>query len=254
LRLAQVNLERAKGLFEKRIVPRSEYDTALAAFDEARAQVANLQAIISKKIIRAPFAGKVGIRRVNLGQTVKPGEELIPLHQSDPIFVEFAVPQTRLASVKIGQTLRLTTDGLDTPVTGRVEAINPVIDEVTRTALVQGILRNPEDRLRAGQFAIVDVILPGEEDVVAIPASAVLAEAYGTSVFIVDESGSQPVVRQQFVQLGARKGDFVQVLKGLEPGDRVVSAGAFKLTNGARVEIHDAMQPEPSLNPNPPNA
>lgn len=254
LRLAQVNLERSKGLLEKRIIPPSDYDAALAAFDEARAHEANLRATIAKKIIRAPFSGKVGIRRVNLGQTIKSGEELIPLHQSDPIYIEFAVPQTRLALIHTGQTLRVVSDGLDQPVAGTVEAINPVIDETTRTARVQGLLHNPEDRLRAGQFALVDVILPGEEAVIAIPSSAVLAQAFGDSVFVVEEGEKGSVVRQQFVQLGERKGDFVQVVKGLSAGDRVVSAGAFKLTNGARVEINDAMQPEPSLQPEVPNA
>ncbi len=255
LRLAQLNLERSKELMAKRIVPQSEFDSTTAAFDEVRAVVANLQAIIAKKIIRAPFAGQVGIRRVNLGQTVRVGEELIPLHQSDPIFVEFAVPQTRLPLLKIGQTLRVTSDGLEFPVEGKIQAINPVIDEVTRTALVQGLLQNPGDRLRAGQFGLVDVILPSDRPVLAIPASSVISEAYGDSVFVVEPNDKgEPFARQQFVQLGQRKGDFVAVDKGLNPGDRVVSAGAFKLTNGARVEIDDSMQPEASTTPDPVNS
>lgn len=255
LRLAQVNLERTKELLDKRIVPRSDFDSAAANFDETRAQVANLEAIIAKKVIRAPFAGRVGIRGVNIGQTVKAGEELIPLHQNDPIYVEFAVPQTRLPAVKVGQELRISSDGLDQPVTGRVEAINPVIDEATRTARVQGILKNPDDKLRAGQFAVVDVILPSDSDVLAIPASAVVAAAYGESVFVVEKNDKGELfARQQFVQLGDRKGDFVAVQKGLKPGERVVSAGAFKLTNGARVEANDAMQPPASTQPTPPNA
>jgi len=255
LRLAQVNLERAKGLLEKRIVPTSEFDAASASFDEARAVVANLQAIINKKVIRAPFSGKVGIRKVNLGQTVRVGEELLPLHQSDPIFVEFAVPQTRLSLVRPGQTLRVTSDGLDAPVSGQVEAINPVIDEATRTAVVQGLLKNPDERLRAGQFALVDVILPQESEIFSIPSSAVISEAFGDSVFVVEKGGNGMLyARQQFVQLGQRKVDFVAVVKGLAPGERVVSAGAFKLSNGAAVEVNDAMQPEASTTPEPKNS
>lgn len=255
LRLAQLNLERAQGLLDKRIVPKSEFDAASAAFDEARASVANLEATIAKKIIRAPFDGTVGIRRVNLGQTVKVDEELIPLHQSDPIYVEFAVPQTRLPAVRVGQSIRVSSDGLAAPVEGRVEAINPVIDEATRTARVQGLLRNPDDILRAGQFALVDVILPAGQEILAIPASAVVSEAFGDSVFVV-EPGTDGTLyaRQQFIQLGQRKGDFVAVLKGLAVGERVVSAGAFKLTNGAKVVPNDAMQPEASTSPEPKNS
>lgn len=255
LRLAQVNLDRSKGLLEKRIVPRSEYDSAAAGFDEARAVVANLQAIINKKIIRAPFSGRVGIRLVNLGQTVRIGEELIPLHQNDPIFVDFAVPQTRLAALSVGQTIRVMSDGLESPVAGRIEAINPVIDETTRTAVVQGLIQNPEDKLRAGQFGMVDVVLPQDRPVLAIPASAVISEAYGDSVYVVEKNDKgEEIARQQFIQLGVRRGDFVAVTKGLNAGDRVVSAGAFKLTNGARVEINDAMQPEASTSPRPQNS
>lgn len=255
LRLAQVNLDRSKELLGKRIVPKSEYDAAAADFDESTAKVANLQAIIAKKIIRAPFSGRAGIRKVNLGQTVKADEELIPLHQSDPIYVEFAVPQTRLPAVKVGQDLRILSDGLDRPAAGKVEAINPVIDEATRTARVQGLLKNPDDKLRAGQFALVDVILPTDSEVLSIPSSAVVSAAFGDSVFVVEKNDKgELVARQQFVQLGERKGDFVAVAKGLKSGERVVSAGAFKLTNGARVEVNDAMQPPASTEPNPPNA
>jgi len=253
LRLAKVNLERTQGLLAKRIVAQSELDTAQAEFDGARAQVANLQAIIDKKIIRAPFAGRVGIREINLGQTVSAGDPLIPLHQSDPIFVQFAVPQTRLKQIQLGEQLLVTTDGVAEPVEGKVEAINPVVDEMTRTALVQGILRNPGELLRAGQFARVDVVLPGVDEILRIPASAVIVEPFGASVFIVEEDKDSPTVRQQFVQLGRFQGDFVEVRKGLNEGDRVVSAGAFKLRPGTVVAINDSMQPGPSLDPDVPN-
>jgi membrane fusion protein (multidrug efflux system) len=253
LRLTRLNLERTQGLLAKRIVAQSELDTAQAEFDEARAQVANLQAIIDKKIIRAPFAGRVGLRQVNLGQTVAAGDELIPLHQSDPIFVQFAVPQTRLKQIQLGEELLVSTDGLAEPVIGRVDAINPFIDETTRTAMVQGVLRNPGEVLRAGQFARVEVILPGANEILRIPSSAVTVEPFGASVFVVEETQNPPTVRQQFVQLGRFQGDFVEILKGLGEGDRVVSAGAFKLGPGMAVSINDAMQPEPSLEPELPN-
>lgn len=254
LRLAKINLDRNKGLIEKRIIAQSEYDTAAATFDQEKARTATLQATIAKKIIQAPFTGRVGIRTVNLGQTVKAGDELIPLHSSDPIYVEFSVPQTRLDSIAVGQAIRVTTDGVKQPVEGLVTAINPVVDEATRTARVQGTLHNKDGVLRAGLFAEVEVVLPERLDVVAVPISAVINAAYGDSIFVVEEAEGTLKVRQQFVKLGRKRGDFVAVTKGLNAGDRVVSAGAFKLTNGASVLVNDAMQPEPSLNPTPDNS
>lgn len=254
LRLARINLDRASGLLEKRIIAQSEYDEAAARYDEARAEVENLKAIIAKKIIRAPFDGRAGIRGVNLGQTVSPGDELIPLHDNDPIFVEFDVPQTRLGLVREGQKVRVLTDNAPEPIKGAIVAINPMVDELTRSARVQGLLENPGERLRAGQFAQVELILPERLNVVSIPQSAVVSAAYGDSVFVVREVDGRMTARQQFVDLGRRKGDFVAVLRGLTPGDRVVSAGAFKLNNDAAVEINDAMQPAASLSPTPDNS
>lgn len=253
LRLAKLNLDRNKGLLDKRIIAQSEYDSVAAIFDQEQAKTATIRATIAKKIIRAPFAGRVGIRTVNLGQTVRAGDELIPLHSSDPIYVEFSVPQTRLDSIRVGQTIRVTTDGLKMPVMGLITAINPVVEEATRTARVQGTLENKEGLLLAGLFAEVEVVLPEKVDVVAVPISAVTTAAYGDSIFVIEENGDKLTARQQFVRLGRKRGDFVSVTKGLNSGDRVVSAGAFKLTNGAPVVVNDAMQPEASLAPTPEN-
>ena len=253
LRLAKLNLDRNKGLLDKRIIAQSDYDSIAAIFDQEQAKTATIRATIAKKIIRAPFTGRVGIRTVNLGQTVRAGDELIPLHSSDPIYVEFSVPQTRLDSISVGQTIRVTTDGLKMPVVGLITAINPVVEEATRTARVQGTLENKEGLLLAGLFAEVEVVLPEKVDVVAVPISAVTTAAYGDSIFVIEENGDKLNARQQFVKLGRKRGDFVSVIKGLNSGDRVVSAGAFKLTNGAPVVVNDAMQPEASLAPTPVN-
>jgi len=253
LRLAKLNLDRNKGLLDKRIIAQSDYDSIAAIFDQEQAKTATIRATIAKKIIRAPFTGRVGIRTVNLGQTVRAGDELIPLHSSDPIYVEFSVPQTRLDSISVGQTIRVTTDGLKMPVVGLITAINPVVEEATRTARVQGTLENKEGLLLAGLFAEVEVVLPEKVDVVAVPISAVTTAAYGDSIFVIEENGDKLTARQQFVKLGRKRGDFVSVIKGLNSGDRVVSAGAFKLTNGAPVVVNDAMQPEASLAPTPVN-
>jgi membrane fusion protein (multidrug efflux system) len=254
LRLAGLNLDRARGLLDKRIVAQSELDSAQAGYDEALAAVESLKATIAKKTITAPFSGRVGIREVNLGQTVRPGDLLMPLHSSDPIFVEFAVPQTRLADVRMGQRVRVTGDGLSTAAEGEVTAINPQVDEASRTARVQGTLANPDGVMRPGQFVEVDVVLPGADAVVAIPASSVVRSPFGDSVFVIEEAEGKMVARQQFVTLGGLRGDFVAVEKGLSPGARVVSAGAFKLSNGAVVAPNDGMQPEPSRHPTPENS
>jgi len=249
LRLAALNLDRTRGLLEKRIISQSEYDTARANYDAAAARVDGLKAIIAKKTIRAPFAGQTGIRMVNLGQTVRPGDELMPLQSSDPIYVEFAVPQTRLGRIRLDQSLRVGTTDSEEATEGVVTAINPIVDEASRTARVQGTLRNPDGLLRPGEFVQVDVVMPEQREVIAIPMSAVIAAAFGDSVFVIEEKDGKTIARQQFVQLGPQRGDFVSVIKGLNAGDRVVSAGAFKLTNGATVIVDDAMQPDPSLDP-----
>ena len=218
--------------------------------------------MIAKKIIRAPFDGRLGIRQVNVGQTLRVGEELIPLYADDPIYVEFAVPQRLLSEIKLGLKLRLKTDGIPAPMEGTITAINPVIDEVTRMTVVQGTVRNPDGLLSAGQYAQVDVIFPDTLNVLAIPVTAVIAATYGDSVFVVepkkDADGhlveGQFTARQQVVKTGLRRGDYVAVTEGLEPGARVVSAGAFKLINGATVLLDDKMQPETSLTPTPDNS
>lgn len=252
-RLAKTNLERARGLLAKAIIAQAELDAAEAEFEVAEATVANLQAIIDEKVIRAPFDGRVGIREVNLGQTVSPGDPLIPIHQNKEIFVDFAVPQTQLPDLAEGQKLLVRTDGLEEPAVGRIVAINPVIAEATRTVTVQGLLDNPGEILRPGQFVMVRVVFPEEETGLAVPLSAVLAQPFGDSVFVIEGPEGRETVRQQFVQLGTRRGDWVLVEKGLEPGQRVVSAGAFKLTSGMRVELNDAMQPEAEEEPAPRN-
>lgn len=254
LRLAKINRDRAEELIKKRIIARSEFDTAKAEYDQASARVEELKALIDKKMVRAPFSGTAGIRLVNVGEAVRQGDRLIPVHASDPIFVDFSVPQTKMSKLKVGQPIRVSTDGLDVPAQGVITAINPVFEEETRTALVQGTLRNEDERLRAGQFAEVEVVLPQKLEVLSIPLSSVVAAPYGSSVFVVEGEPGSLTVRQQFVKLGPRRGDFISVEKGLEPGDRVVSAGAFKLRNGAKVTVNDEMQPEPSLEPQPDNS
>lgn len=254
VRLAQLSLERSRRLLDKETVSRAEFDAAAAAHEEAVAQADSVRAAIAKKTIRAPFDGRVGIRLVNLGQTVREGDPLIPLQALDPIYVDFSVPQQQLGQLSNGQPVRVEVQGVALRAHGLITAINPQIDPATRNVLVQATLSNPDEVLRPGMFASIAVVLPKAIDVVAIPATALIRAPYGDSVFIVDEREGGLVARQQFVRTGEARGDFISIVEGVAPGDRVVSAGAFKLRNGAPIALDDQMQPSPSLNPTPENS
>lgn len=267
LRLARINVDRARDLLAQNTISQSEFDVADATHAQALANVANFQSVIDRKSVRAPFAGRVGIRTVNLGQIVREGDPVIPLQALDPIYVSFSVPQRSVAQLSVGLALSVSITGLDSPVEGRVTAINPQLDPATRNVRVQGTLANPEERLRPGMFVSVSLSLPGADDVVVIPQTAVLRAAYGDSVFVVEEKDGATFARQQFVRLGRARGDFIAVLDGVRPGQRVVSAGAHKLLNNQPVVIegrptvekaaiapNDAMQPPASSTPTPTNS
>lgn len=253
LKLAQLEMDRSKTLLGQNTISQAEFDSRDAASKAAAAEVANVKAQLAKKAIRAPFAGRVGIRMVNLGQTIAAGTELIPLQSLDPIFIDFTLPQQRVASVKPGQLVRVKVDGLEGDFEGKVTAINPQVDATTRNVRIQGTLANADEKLRPGMFAEVAIVSPEKRKVVAVPSTAIVFAPFGDSVYVVEEKDGKTVARQQFVRLGETKGDFVAVVDGLKPGQRVVSAGAFKLQNNAPITLDDKMQPEASLEPKPKN-
>lgn len=259
--LAKVNFERLRLLIETNAVSKAAYDDGEAKHKEAVAQADTIRATIAKKTIRAPFSGRLGIRLVNLGQILKEGEPVVSLQALDPIFINFMLPQQELARIQSGLPVRITSDALPgQTVTGRITAINPQADNATRNVRVQATAANKEERLHPGMFATVAVVLPGKKQVLAIPATAVLPAPYGDSVFVVEEQKNEKTgkpglaVRQQFVRLGERRGDFVAVASGLESGATIVSSGVFKLRNGQAVVIDNALNPEFSLNPKPGNS
>jgi membrane fusion protein (multidrug efflux system) len=259
--LAKVNFERLRLLIETNAVSQAAYDDGEAKYKEAMAQADTIRATIAKKTIRAPFSGRLGIRLVNLGQILKEGEPIVSLQALDPIFINFMLPQQELARIKPGFAVRITSDALPgRTVAGRITAINPQADSATRNVRVQATAANKEERLRPGMFATVAVVLPGKNQVLAIPATAVLPAPYGDSVFVVEEHKHEKTgkpglaVRQQFVRLGERRGDFVAVASGLKAGATVVSSGVFKLRNGQAVVIDNALNPKFSLNPKPDNS
>jgi membrane fusion protein, multidrug efflux system len=214
--------------------------------------------VIRKKTIRAPFAGRLGIRLVNLGQVIGVGAAIVSLQSVDPVFVNFSLPQQQLARVRTGLEVRLRTNAVAGEVFGTISAINPQIDTATRNVTLQATVLNPGERLRPGMFVDVAVRLPGHRLVLAIPAPGVLYAPYGDSVFIVERgaagAASGPsglVVRQQLIRLGERRGDFVAVLDGIKTGQVVVSTGAFKLRNGQAVVVDNSLSPRFELAPKP---
>ena len=256
-RLAHLDLERAQGLRDEKVVSQADLDAAEAANVQAESAIAEIKATIGRKTIRAPFSGILGIRQVNLGQYLNAGNAVVSLQSYDPIYVNFNVPQDDLSRVRLGGDVRVTGEGLGEAVTGKVTAIDPVIDTATRNAMVQALVHNPDRRLTAGMFVKAEVTLPQRTTLVPLPSSAILYAPYGDSVFIVEEitepkSGKRyKGVRQQVVKLGGSRGDQVAVLSGVKPGEEVVSSGVFKLRNGAAVEVNNEVQPSNSPNPKP---
>lgn len=258
--LARLNIERMKELWEQKANSKSEFDAAAASYKQATAEVAALQAIIAKKRVCAPFDGRVGIRHVNLGQFVARGAPLMPLQKLDPIYVNFTIPQRHLPSLSVGQKVSLHVDAFENATfEATVTAINPEVDRDTRNVAVQAMVANPKEQLRAGMFVRVDVEMREAESLVVVPATAVSYASYGNSVFIVetikDKEGREFLgVRQQFVKLGATRGDYVAITEGVKAGEQVVTSGVFKLRNGIPVQVNNAVQPPVSAAPKPANS
>jgi membrane fusion protein (multidrug efflux system) len=266
--LARKNLERARKLVKEKVIPRADFDQRKSRFDQAAAQVDLIRATIAKKTIRAPFAGRLGIRRVNLGEVLESGQPIVSLQSLDPIYVDFQLPQQEVGRLTAGLAVRVQIEALgDLALEGRVTAVNPEVDRRSRNVTVQATLANPDERLRPGMYATVTVVLPEEREVLTIPATAVSYAPYSDSVFVVEaaengEAGDrkrkvlphQKVVRQQFVQLGEQRGDFIAVHKGLEAGQAVVSTGVFKLRNGQPVVIDNQLAPDFEAAPTPEDA
>ena len=256
--LAKLELERSKKLLTKKAVAQAKYDSDEAQYKQAVAQIDGIRATIRKKTIRAPFAGSLGIRMVDLGQILNEGEPIVSLQKIDPIFVNFSLPQQQLAQVKPGLKVRVTNDALPgQPIEGEITAISPEVDAATRNIRVQATVANSQERLRPGMFVNVAVVLPSREEVLVIPATAVLYAPYGDTVFVVHEKeteeGLQPseFVEQKIVQLGEKRGDFVALVSGLSKGETVVSTGVFKLRNDQAVSVDNTLAPEFKLAPQP---
>jgi membrane fusion protein (multidrug efflux system) len=254
--LAKITLDRTRKLLTEKTVSQSQYDNADAQYKQAAAQVDNIRATIAKKTIRAPFAGRLGIRLINLGQALNEGDAIVSLQSFDPIFVNFSLPQQELAQIRQGLVVRMTTDALPgRTIEGKITAINSSVDAATRSIRVQATAANLEEQLRPGMFVNVAVVLPAREKVLPIPATAVLYAPYGDSVFIVEENNNEntgrpgKIVRQQFVRLGRKRGDFVAITSGLKEGEIIVSTGVFKLRNAQAIVVNNSLAPDFKLKP-----
>lgn len=259
--LAKLELDRARKLLNQKSISQAELDKAEARFQQAVAQKENARAVIAKKTIRAPFTGRLGIRQVNLGQVLNEGDAIVSLQSLDPLYVNFLLPQQHLPRIKLGYEVRLKSNAFpEQTISGKITAVNPQVEAATRNIRVQATVTNPDEWLRPGMFVNVAVVLPGRKEVLTIPATSVLYAPYGDSVFIVEEkkdekkNASVLLLRQQFVRLGEKRGDYVSILSGLKPEEVVVSSGVFKLRNGQGVVIDNKLAPEFKEAPTPEDA
>lgn len=266
--LAQVNARRTRALVVADAIPRSQQDNDDAVVRTSGSDLEQLRAQIDRKIVRAPFSGKLGIRLVNLGQYLNPGTAIAELAATETVFVDFTLPQEELRRLKLGMPVRVVIEGEGTaPVEGSLAAIDPEIDVTTRSIKLRASLPNRDEKLLPGMFARVSVILPETREVTLLPVSGLVHASYGDSVFLVedrkDDAGkpvtsadgrAAKVARQQFVRVSETRGDFAAVTNGVKAGQEIVTAGAFKLHNGAPVVVNSAAeQPKADLTPHPDN-
>ncbi len=253
--LARTNLSRADQLLQKGIIAKADRDNAVAALAQTEAQAENIRAAIKKKTIRAPFSGQLGIRQVNLGQTLREGDPIVVLQSLDPVFVDFSLPEQQISALQTGLPVSVTGDALPgVAVRGRITAVSPQVDADTRSIKVQATVANRGGKLRPGMFVNVAVELPMQRNVLVIPATAVLYAPYSDSVFVIEEKNGVKTLRQQFVRLGEKRGDFVAVAEGLKQGETIVSTGVFKLRNGQQVIVDNTLAPEFQKAPVPENS
>jgi len=256
--LARSTYARDQQQYRVHAVSQASLDVDRANVHSSAAQVAQQQAQVDKKRIRAPFAGRLGIRAVSLGQYLNAGAKIVTLQALDPIFVDFYLPQKSVGQIKLGQTVSARTDAFPGKTfTGRVSAIDPKIDPGTRNVLVRAAIGNPRHELLPGMFAITDIEMGAPRRQITLPQTAISYNPYGNLVFLVEDGGKgldgkpRLIVKQRFVVTGDTRGDQVAIVKGLKAGDRVVTSGQIKLRNGSPVTINNAIEPANDAAPKP---
>jgi membrane fusion protein, multidrug efflux system len=256
--LNAITLDRAQRLLKTQAVSQAQLDSDAANLKNAKAQVDQQQAIIDKKILRAPFAGHLGIRAVDLGQYLGAGTPIVTLQALDPIYVDFFVPQQSVDQVRLGQQVTIKVDAYkDQPFAGEISAVNPKVDVSNRNVQIRAILKNPDYRLLPGMYATVDIAVGSPATYVTLPQTAISYNPYGDTVYVVESKGNdgegkpQFVARQRFVAIGPTRGDQVAILRGVEAGDTIVTAGQIKLHNGSVVMIDNSVTPTAEAAPVP---
>src|SRR5271165_2640396 len=252
--LAQVNYDRDLRQLRVQAVSQAVVDTDKYNLNNARAQVSEQQAIVDKKTLRAPFAGHLGIRQVDMGQYLNPGTAVVTLQALDPLYVDFTLPQQALSQLAVGQAVQAQVDafpGQTFP--GKITAINPQVDIDSRNVQVRAALGNPNRKLLPGMFATIIIDAGAKQLLVTLPQTAITYNSYGSTVYLVQQQDGTKllIARQSFVTTGATRGDQVAVLTGVKPGETVVTAGQIKLRNGSPVAINNAVQPSDAPNPTP---
>jgi multidrug efflux system membrane fusion protein len=254
--VAQLSLDRAKQLAARQFGPQATVDQAQAAFDQANAGIAKTQAIISQKLVKAPFDGELGVRKVEVGQYLTAGTQIVSLTDLSQLYANFTVTEKDSGALKVGQTVRIAVDAYPgRKFEGKITTIEPQIATDTRNIRVQATIANPERILKPGMFATTTVVLPDKPPVVTVPETAVDYTLYGDSVFIItekkeDDGKTSLTAVRSFVQAGNRIEGRAEILKGLKAGDRVVAVGQLKLQSGSAVTI--STDPQPSIPAQPP--
>ena len=262
LGLARVEYERGRSLVNRQSISKSEFDRLSASLQKANASVAQLQAQLAKKRILAPFAGTIGIRQVDLGDYLSPGTPIATLQDLSKLYVDFFLPEQAVPKLAVGELVRFSVAAYPSEMfEGEIAAINPKVEDTTRNVQVRAMLINPDNKLLPGMFANLEVLLPGEQNLIVVPETAITYTLYGNSVYVIgekkgedgqvvkdDKGQAELVVERRFVETGERREGQVVILKGLQAGEQVVSAGQLKLDNGAHVSIANALvEAKPSV-------
>ncbi len=257
--LDATNYSRDVKQFHADAVSQATVDADRANLAAAQAQVQAQQALMAEKVVKSPFAGRLGIRQVDIGQYLSAGTQIVTLQQLNPLFFDFYMPQQALAQISVGQAVTISIDAFNgKSFAGKISAINSAVDTATRNVQIRATLQNDGLLLRPGMFGTVSVAVGQPQNLVTLPQTVIAYNPYGDTVYEVvhgkDAHGKdQLTARQGFVQVGDTRGDQVAILQGVDPGAEVVTAGQLKLKNGTVLMINNKVTPTNNPNPNPPN-
>lgn len=244
--LEKGNLARAQDLTRRGVTTNVSLDQTQAAAQAAEAQLARAIAVLEQRQLAAPFAGTIGLPRVDVGQYVAPGTIVATLQDLSTMRVDFSLPEQELPNLTIGQKIEVRIEGLDRAFPGQLTGIDPRVDPSTRLVALRGSIDNAEGRLTPGQFVRIRVELPAEDGVIALPQTALSTSLYGDYVYVVrpSEADAEKLeVRQVFVKPGRRSGGVVEIAEGVAPGDQIVTAGQNRLSNGQPALVDNSVNP-----------